>query len=121
MDDATDYVIIAGSRNDVNAQPEAVRQAAVKTIGLIAAEAPHAQIIVIGPMWAGDEAAHAARVEQAVDAAATTSGVTFVDGSDWLPADHVYLAEDHIHPNDAGHKLLFKKIDDAVGSLLTRN
>jgi lysophospholipase L1-like esterase len=110
----TDYVIIAGSRNDSIQSAEAVMISAVQTIGVIQQKAPNATIIVIGPMWAGDEEPEAAPIEEAVEAAAVSSGVVWVDGSSWFDGHTDLIASDRIHPTDAGHEHLAALIDEAL-------
>lgn len=116
----TDYVMIAGSKNDKDQDPQAVYSKTRATINAVRTVSPNAVVMVVGPMWgAGDEPAYVQAVEDAVRNASNASEAKFVDGSYWM-SSHPTLLTPSQHPTNGGHKVLAKYIGDAFSWKLSQ-
>jgi lysophospholipase L1-like esterase len=112
----TDYVIIAGSRNDWNQDPQAVYSKARAMDAAIRTVAPKATILYVGPMWGFEDQGSAAQpLEDAVRAASSAVGDRFVDGSDWLNSHPDLVVQGH--PNNGGHKVIEAEIANSFAPL----
>ncbi|MGB3769871.1 MAG: SGNH/GDSL hydrolase family protein [Rhodococcus sp. (in: high G+C Gram-positive bacteria)] len=112
-------ILVVGSENDVDADPDDVLTNAEDLYDGLRRRSPDARIVVIGPIWTGGPVAESMwDVDAAVEAAATSAGLEFVDTLDkgWL-ADPTLIQEDGDHPTDEGQYLLAGHIDDALVGL----
>jgi lysophospholipase L1-like esterase len=99
--------------------PEAVRQDAVATYALIAAAAPEAELLVIGPEWPRQEPTAALyTLRDALASAAGDADATFVDASGWLLGRPELIASDGLHLNEAGHAVFAAQIAPTLAGLL---
>ena len=98
-----DVVIVSGGRNDGSmSRPVAANVESV--FAELRKGLPDAQIIAVNPIWAdGERPAGAAVFGQAVGDAATAAGGKFVDIGQPHQGKPDLIAEDALHPNDAGH------------------
>lgn len=129
VDPEARLVVVFGSRNDaasddVDITSRQIRTKVAETVAEIRQRAPRAQIVLIGPPWINNKPP--ARIEQARDAvraAADDAGVPFVDPLEagWFAEEDEIedgksrlIADDHIHPNDEGHRYLAQKIGAVV-------
>lgn len=98
-----DMVIVSGGRNDRGMS----RQVAANVASVFAElrkGLPDAEIIAFNPIWAdGDLPAGAGVFGQAVADAATAAGGKFVDIGQPYQGKPDLIADDALHPNDAGH------------------
>lgn len=117
-----DVLIVFGSRNDSRAAPSRLRDTAAATLRYLRSHLPNTRIVVIGPMWptplppGGDPEGDRVAIRQAAKA---VGGLTYVDpmAPPWLSAKNLYLiGEDRIHPTDAGHRYLSRRIIDLLVS-----
>ena len=115
-----DVLIVFGSRNDSRAAPSRLRDTAAATLRYLRSHLPDTRIVVIGPMWptplppGGDPEGDRVAIRQAAEA---VPGVTYVDpmAPPWLSARNIDLiGEDRIHPTDAGHRYLSRRIIDLL-------
>jgi lysophospholipase L1-like esterase len=101
----TRLVVLFGSRNDAGLRR--VDQGATEAINAIRAIAPDAEILVVGPPWVDGAPPVPIRVTRDYVAAATRQAkVRFVDplAEGWFAGPEPGLiAEDVVHPTDAGH------------------
>jgi lysophospholipase L1-like esterase len=101
-------VVIFGSRYDVYAAPDAVRQAATETYGAVRNAAPDAALLVVGPTWPGDAPPpELLTTRDMVRDAAAEAGAVFIDPiqEGWFAEDPgKFMAPDNVHPSDAGHE-----------------
>lgn len=115
-----DVLIVFGSRNDSHAAPPRLRTTAEATLRFLRTRLPNTRIVVIGPMWptplppGGDPEGDRVAIRQAAEA---VPGLTYVDpmAPPWLSGKNIDLiGEDRIHPTDAGHRYLSRKIIDLL-------
>jgi hypothetical protein len=111
-------VVIFGSRFDMYAAPDAVRQAAVDTYAAVREAAPDAALLVVGPAWPGDAPPpELLSTRDMVRDAAFEAGATFVDPIEegWFAEDPGKLmAPDNIFPSDAGHEKIAVGVYQAI-------
>lgn len=115
-----DYVVIWASRNDTT-DVVSVRNAAEKLYSAIQTTAPNAQLIVISPVWlSSDVPQNIINNRIATKAAAKAAGATYVDAlkSNWMEDLPDLIGKDGVHPNDAGHAYLAKKIGAALTKII---
>ena len=112
-----DIVIVSGTRNDMQADPAAVRQAAFKVLTRLHAALPDATIAVIGPIWTSATIPDSiTKLDQAVATAARAADVTFISAitNPWLNGSTQLLAPDGIHPSELGHQVLARHLVDSL-------
>ena len=111
-------VVIFGSRFDMYAAPDAVRQAALDTYAAVKQAAPDAVILVIGPTWPGNAPPpELLTTRDMVRDAAAQAGATYVDPIDqgWFADDPGKLmAADNVSPSDAGHEKIALGVYQAI-------
>jgi lysophospholipase L1-like esterase len=103
---ATDVVVICGSRNDIVAAPVDVKAAATEAYRQIAAIAPAASVVVVGPTWVDDAPPRQLlSIRDAVASAAGEAGARFIDpiADHWFSVGAGLVGADNVHPTDAGH------------------
>lgn len=99
-------VIVSGGRNDL-ADVAAFTNAANQLFQTLRAGLPEATIIATSPVWAAaDMPPTASQMQDAVKAAVTSVGGTYVDLGDPLDGHPELVTRDKVHPNSAGHKAL---------------
>ncbi|KQU02981.1 hypothetical protein ASG56_19375 [Rhodococcus sp. Leaf7] len=109
-------ILVVGSENDADADPSDVLSNAGDLYAELQERSPGSRIVVIGPIWSGGDVSDAMfDVDAAVETAALTAGLDYVDTLDagWL-ADPTIIQDDGDHPTDEGQYLLAGYIDDAV-------
>lgn len=102
----TDVVVICGSRNDIVAAPVDVKEAATEAYRQIAAIAPAASVVVVGPTWVDDDPPRQLlSIRDAVASAAGEAGARFVDpiADHWFSVGAGLVGADNVHPTDSGH------------------
>jgi lysophospholipase L1-like esterase len=111
-------VVFFGSLNDAEANPAEVPTAIRDTLTKARQAAPDAKLLVIGPPWIrpGAPPDQLLQLEKALGTEAQAAGATFVDpvAEQWFAGQPEYLAQDGIHPTDAGHQV----IADKIGALM---
>lgn len=111
-------VVIFGSRFDMYAAPDAVRQAAAQTYAAIKQAAPDAALIVIGPTWPGNAPPpELLTARDMVRDAASEAGATYVDPIEqgWFADDPGKLmAADNVSPSDVGHEKIALGVYQAI-------
>lgn len=122
-------VVVFGSRND-KLPYQSVYDGAVKTYQKLRSTVPNAKVIVIGPPWINNKPnPQILSDRKAVQAAAKTAGLQFVDpiARGWFaqPSEisdgkNFRIGSDHVHPTDAGHAYLADKIKPYVKQNLCR-
>ncbi|WP_062311197.1 SGNH/GDSL hydrolase family protein [Demequina rhizosphaerae] len=98
-----DLVVISGGRND-GRSPAGLENAAVNTFEKAHTRFPNALIVATSPLWDDDEApAWLEDNAEVVKRAAEETGTVYLDIGQPLAGHPAYIAEDGLHPNDAGH------------------
>lgn len=109
-------VIVSGGRNDLEADPAAVGEAARSLFSTLSARG--VRVIVTSPVWDARPAPAALmEIAAAVKDAADSEGATYLDIGQPFAGKPELITADQVHPNDAGHEVLA----DAVGNALTEN
>lgn len=109
-----DVVVISGGRDDVGQPPFEIQQAATSLFGQLTQALPNAQIFVVNPWWdATEQPIGLAEVAGAVEAAASQTGVTYIDTGQPL-SDPALLSENIVDPNDQGHLALAEAVAQAI-------
>jgi lysophospholipase L1-like esterase len=114
-----DILIAEGSRNDDDG--EATKKAAAEVLGKLRQELPEAKFLVIGPLYLDKTDGRTTPVNEAVKAAATSLGLTYVDTikEGWFTGSaRSFVAEDGIHPTDEGHRYLANLVVPLVTRML---
>ena len=113
-----DVVLVQGSINDRRADRADIEQAAGATFDALIAGAPEARVVALGALIVPDlNAAAVQATKDAVAAAATARGVTFIDPADWLDVRNAELWADGVHPSQAGHQLLAGRLAQELALL----
>lgn len=121
----TDLVVFFGSRNDVASPPATVGAAASSAYAEVKRIAPKAKLLVIGPAWGGGPVPEPMlEVRDAVRAAASASGASFVDplADRWFltPDTEILIGADGVHPTDEGHAFLATAIGPQISAALAQ-
>jgi lysophospholipase L1-like esterase len=114
-------VVFFGSRNDQGVDPTQVSILAYGTFQLARRIAPSAIFLVIGPPWpTADPPAAVVRIRDALQYQAGLAGATFVDpiAERWFVGQPGLIGADGVHPTDAGHEYLAKKIVPLIAAQL---
>lgn len=117
--DSPEIVIVAGSRNDRNADPALVTKEATTVLNNLQARLPDSEIVVVGPIWDNNKPTpQVLAVNNAVRKAATDLGMTFIDaiGENWLSTPNL-VQEDSTHPTDAGQRVIADRLDAILPQL----
>lgn len=102
-------VIISGGRNDRWVPAGDVEAKAAELFTTLQARLPEAKIIVTSPIWDDDPAPKdIAEVIAAVQSAAESAQVTYVDLGQPLAGHPEMLSADGVHPNDLGYAEIAK-------------
>lgn len=121
LDASTDVVVFFGSDNDGSQDPAELKAAVEDALAESKTAAPHAALIVIGPLTAFDPAETDLDVVRDQErTAALDAGAEFVDpiAEHWIPGpDSPLLAADGEHPSSQGQKFLKEKIQGILTSL----
>lgn len=102
-------VLVWGSLNDSyqGHSPAEVGAAAATTYALLTRLCPAAPLVVAGPQWgAAPPPPSLLASSEAVRAAATVAGATFLDPSRWLADRADLILPDGLHPDPGGHALI---------------
>lgn len=107
-----DVVVFFGSRNDAS-DPGSVRAAADAAFASVKSASPDARLLVIGPPWVDQQPPpEIVACREAVSAAAAEVKATWVDPlqQTWFPDGNTLIGADGVHPTDAGHQELERRI-----------
>ncbi|POX63467.1 hypothetical protein C3492_09800 [Streptomyces sp. Ru62] len=114
-----DVVVVEGSRNDTS--PTKTRAAAVDTLRRLHEGLPHARILVIGPIYAFRRPIGSHPIDEAVSAAAEKLNLPHLSPVHraWFTGSaHQFIGSDDVHPTNAGHAYLAKRIRPELSRLL---
>lgn len=123
-----DVIVFFGGSNDFG--EENSTEAIQETLRAARATAPHAKMIVVGPIWPV-KAVPTPETQFAFDnllgirddlrAEAARIGATFVDpiADRWFMDQPDLIGYDEIHPTDAGHDYMYQKLLPVLRSALT--
>lgn len=121
LDASTDIVVFFGSDNDAGQDPADVKAAVEDALAESRTVAPHAALVVIGPLTAFDPAETDLDVIRDQErTAALDAGAEFVDpiAEHWIPGpDSPLLGPDREHPSSQGQQFLKEKIQGILTSL----
>jgi lysophospholipase L1-like esterase len=120
---ASDLVVFFGSANDGPAPLDALTAAVHDDFAKAKAYAPHAKLLVIGPVWPfPNPPDQILRVRDIVRDQALAAGAVFVDplAEHWFADAPQLIGTDGTHPTDDGHKYLAQRIAPAIANALTR-
>lgn len=115
-------VVFFGSRNDQPVSPNEFPRLAAGTFHLARYVAPDARVLVIGPPWpSATPPAAVLNIRDSLRAQAGAIGAAFVDpiAENWFVGRSDLIGHDGVHPTDAGHAYLAKKIAPLIYSQLT--
>jgi lysophospholipase L1-like esterase len=133
LDEAPDYLIIAGGFNDASFAPSAVRDEFTNLVSTIRAALPLTHIIVIGPWYyqvsASEPKVAVIGINEALRDAASALDLPFVNviDSGWISGDwrvphsgnaNLLFDYEGVHPNSLGHEYLGLHIAAEVKRLL---
>lgn len=114
--DNVKYVICYGGINDYDITRAQIETAVQAFVAKAKTNFPHAQIILVGPQCdAGQFASRKVTKERvAIERGAMSSGVAYVDASDWLINTTYNYTDtydtDHLHPSALGYKIITSKM-----------
>ncbi|MGV9937511.1 SGNH/GDSL hydrolase family protein [Streptomyces olivaceoviridis] len=114
-----DVVVVEGSRNDTS--PTKTRAAAADTLRRLRAGLPHARILVIGPIYAFRRPISSHPIDEAVSTAAEKFSLPHLSAvhRGWFTGSaHQFIGSDGVHPTNAGHAYLAKRIRPELTRLL---
>jgi len=120
-DDA--LVVYYGSRNDQGIDPAAFFGAALGALNVARRVAPSAPLLVIGPPWpTADAPPSVTMIRDVLAADAQTVGAMFIDpiAERWFVGRPDLIAQDGVHPTDAGHAYMADKIAPLIASQLPK-
>lgn len=117
-----DIVIVAMGLNDVfsyHQHAAEIRGAIQRDLTKLAAEMPRARLVVVEPFWWSRERPAALEtIIGWVREAAESVAAGYVPGaSRWIQGRPGQMAADGLHPNDAGHDLIYREMDAALTEL----
>ncbi|MDN4484170.1 SGNH/GDSL hydrolase family protein [Demequina lignilytica] len=108
-----DLVVISGGRND-GPEPEGFYQSVLSTFETAQERWPDAMIVVTLPLWDDDPAPEWLAADATVIlTAARSAEVDVLDLGQPLEGVASFIAEDGIHPSDAGHEAIAAAFIDA--------
>ncbi|WP_166785098.1 SGNH/GDSL hydrolase family protein [Cryobacterium sp. Hz7] len=117
-----DIVISTMGLNDNFSMPsraDEIEAAITRDFETIRAALPEARLIVVEPFWYTEERPDS--VEQIigwVQAAALGADADYISGASyWLDGHPEWMADDGLHPNDAGYAALAERMDAALAAL----
>jgi lysophospholipase L1-like esterase len=114
-----DLVVVEGSRND--AGPTKTQAAAADTLRRLRAGLPHARILVVGPIYSYPQPIGSHPIDEAVAAAARKLSMPYLSAvrRGWFTGSaHRFIGSDGVHPTNAGHAYLAKRISPELSRLL---
>lgn len=111
---AGNVIVVEGGLNDRSRDPAAITAGATDFFRSLRARAPRAQVFAVGAT-APDPTNPAASlpVNAAIAAAATSTGVTFIDpvAESWFtPENAAQFVADGVHPSQAGHDYIASRL-----------
>lgn len=116
--DGVDIVVVAGGRNDINADTGELDTAVDAFYATLRARYPDAVLIATNPLWdSGAPPPHIARLTGVVAAAARAHDVHFVDLGQPLSGRSDLVAADGVHPTSRGHVALADVAEPLFASL----
>lgn len=116
-------VMFYGSRNDQGVEPGLLADRVRITFEIARRLAPSARFLVIGPPWpTADVPVAVLQIRDVLHAAARDAGAAFVDPIErrWFVDRPDLIGTDGVHPNDAGHLYMARKIAPLVRNQLAR-
>ncbi|MGP5219439.1 SGNH/GDSL hydrolase family protein [Arthrobacter rhombi] len=117
----TALVVFFGSRNDIRESAASITSSAQEAFSSAKQEAPNADLLVVGTPWVDENPpANILGVNKALSVAAESAGATFVDPVDdkWFFGKPDLIGSDGVHPTDAGHKFMAKRMSTVISSAL---
>jgi lysophospholipase L1-like esterase len=107
-------VVIEGGSNDVGLDLREIRRNARQVLRIAQRKYPRAQLVLVGPMQTyGDFSATDAMVTS-LRSLARSMDVPFVNTQRWTYGHDEWLCDDYVHPTYAGHRVLGKKLANAL-------
>ncbi|MDY6997521.1 MAG: SGNH/GDSL hydrolase family protein [Actinomycetota bacterium] len=114
-------VVFFGSRNDMDVDPTRLSVTMFGTLSLARQIARSAQLLVIGPPWPTTEPPlQVRRIRDVLAYQAELADATFVDpiAARWFAGLPDLIGADGVHPTDAGHVYLARKIAPLIAARL---
>lgn len=99
--------------------PQQIHHAIVGDLAGLKKQLPDARFIVVEPFWYTDERPHSLAVISGwVREEAKAIGADYIAGaSQWIEHHPEWMADDGLHPNDAGYAHMARKMDAALTGL----
>lgn len=111
-------VVVAGGSNDVSATDREFAEAARLTFTAIREKYPDTQILALPPTWVDGRYPNSAVTrEEAVRAAATDAGGTYLDIGHPILEHPEWITDDGIHPDARGYLLYADRVVEAYRSV----
>lgn len=112
-------VIVSGGRNDVGFGAERFTPAINEFFTDLRKAMPKTKIIVTSPIYDDDPGPEVVvqQLDEAIQAEAEAIGATYVDIGEPLLSEPALVAEDGIHPSDAGHAAIAAAVKKAVSAV----
>lgn len=117
---APDFVVTMLGYNDGAGNMNNALANATAALTAVKAKWPQARIIMVGPWTPIGNTANLASVRTMLISAAAAVGATFIDIADIINAGNrqLYGSGDNVHPNQAGHGFLARRIAEALATVM---
>jgi lysophospholipase L1-like esterase len=117
-----DIVIVTMGLNDnfsFEVAADTIHQQIDADITRLHDELPEARLIVVEPFWYTDDRPRSVDIINGwvADAAASVGAEHIAGASHWIEGHPEWMAEDGLHPNDAGYAAIAERMDDALTEL----
>ena len=109
-----DVIIVAGGERDLGRPVPEVTAAAEDVISRLAEGAPDAQIVVLSPFSKGNPGPLTNQFGEDLRAIAQANEAEYVDATQWLVGDGTFVANDGVHPTEAGQQRIAKRLEKAL-------
>lgn len=119
----TNLVILVGGGNDKYSVP-ALHDAVIATLDRVQLIAPHAGVLVVGPIWCrpGPPDNSILPVHSVIRRATDEAGIPFIDPivEHWFAGRDDLVSPGDFHLNNAGHQVIAKRLAEPVITALRR-
>jgi lysophospholipase L1-like esterase len=111
-------VVVEGGANDTGRSIDKITRNAESVLRIARAKYPAALLAMVGPMDVRGDYSDTDPVVGALEYAAGQAQVPFIDAEHWIPHDDTtLLCSDYDHPTLKGHRLIGRKLANALRAL----
>ncbi len=107
-------VVIEGGSNDIGLPLTKIRRNAKKVLRIARRQFPDALVVLVGPMQTYGPYSDTDAIREALRSLSLRLGVRFVDPQKWTQGHDEWLCDDYVHPTYAGHRILGRRLADAL-------